>query len=118
LYQIGPSFENIFGPFQFLLIYLGSGICANCNTFLLNISPYSIGASSCIFGLYGAFVMEYHYGYKLKYRIDTKSIYQQLAINSLYGQLAANLVYGLSTQGVDNAAHVFGFLSGALLQLL
>lgn len=52
----GPLVECNFGSKKFLLIYLFSGVFSNLITFLLELSPCSIGSSGAIFGLVGAMI--------------------------------------------------------------
>ena len=44
----------MFGTRRFLMLYFGAGVFSNACTFLGGRSPYSLGASGCIFGLLGA----------------------------------------------------------------
>ena len=92
-----------------LFIYLSSGIAANYGTYVMNISPNSIGASACIFGLYGALLAEHKFGFRARRGVDIEYVKRQLILN---------IVYGLSAKNVDNAAHIFGFLTGGVLQTL
>jgi len=50
----GPMVEKWYGTKKFLFVYLASGIFSNLSTFLMNVSPLSIGASGAIYGLIGA----------------------------------------------------------------
>lgn len=109
LLQIGPVFNALLGPERLLYTYLVSGIAANGCTFLLNMSPLSIGASSCIFGLYGALLVYWKNEPYLRNRIDLEFMQRQILLN---------MVFGFTGKNIDNGAHVFGFLAGALLQEL
>lgn len=57
LIRMGSSAEKTFGSFPFLLTYITSGVLANLLTYFLNTSPISMGASSSVFGITGAFVV-------------------------------------------------------------
>ena len=52
--------ERMFGTRRFLMLYFGSGVFSNACTFAGGRSPYSLGASGCIFGLVGAFAAFYY----------------------------------------------------------
>ncbi|MDR0298274.1 MAG: rhomboid family intramembrane serine protease [Streptococcaceae bacterium] len=54
LFIIGRLIEQIFGSVRFVLIYFLSSIFANAAVFALNPSSLSAGASSAIFGVFGA----------------------------------------------------------------
>ena len=109
LQQVGTVFEYLFGPKHMLFVYLCSGGLANYGTYVLNTSANSIGASACIFGLYGSLLAEHNFGMIARRGVDIDYIQRQLIIN---------IIYGLSASNVDNAAHILGFLSGGILQTL
>ena len=52
--------EQMFGTRRFLMLYFGAGVFSNACTFASGRSPYSLGASGCIFGLVGAFAAFYY----------------------------------------------------------
>lgn len=56
LYFIGMQIEMLFGPTRYLLLYLLSGIGGNLASFAFN-PGISAGASTALFGLFGAFFM-------------------------------------------------------------
>lgn len=57
LYFIGTQIEMIFGAKRYLGIYLLSGIGGNLVTFAFDPNSISAGASTAIFGLFGAYLM-------------------------------------------------------------
>ena len=109
LHQIGSPFEYLLGAKHMLFIYICSGMAANYGTYIMNTSHNSLGASACIFGLYGALLAEHKYGLRVRKGVDVEYVKRQLIIN---------IVYGLSAKNVDNAAHILGFLTGGLLQAM
>eukprot|EP01041_Mallomonas_annulata_P002019 gene2019-3925_t len=110
LSSIGPESEKTFGKGRFAAIYMGSGVLADIATYLMKTSPYSLGASGCIFGLTGAMGSFY-----LKNR-DRLGSHAEQGIESIKRTLVINLIYGLSTSSrIDHHAHIAGFLSGGLL---
>jgi rhomboid protease GluP len=110
--QLGPVVEDMYGGARMIIIYTISSACG----FLLSSSlplapihipflggaPWTVGASAPIFGLLGALV---HYGRR--------------GGSSLVGSQAMNyavtiFVFGLIMPGVDNSAHLGGFIGGFL----
>lgn len=110
---IGDNLERAMGKWRYLTAYLASGILAGAVSIFYNMIKYnniiSIGASGAIFGVVGgmAYVVAVNRG-----RLENISTRQLVwfVIFSLYG--------GLTSQGVDNAAHIGGLLSGFLLAAL
>ncbi len=108
LYNIGPAVENAFGTTRYVLTYLAAGILANCATYISGSSPYSLGASGCTYGLIGALAT---------YCARNRQVLGQgadMMLSSLKQTMLINLMYGFSMQGIDNSAHIYGALSGAL----
>ena len=109
--QLAPATANLFGPGRMVLIYSVAGVsgflltsfAGAFLTFLpafLHGASISTGASAAIFGLLGALVL---YG-------------KETGSNAI-GRQAWNYalilgVFGLLMQGVDNLAHLGGFLGG------
>ena len=112
LRQLGPAMVDIVGPARTLIIYVVSGAAGFLftSTFgwffagvpILRGAALTLGASASIFGLLGALV---HYG-----RISGSS--------HIYGQAMQYAVvagiFGLIMPGIDNHAHLGGFLGGYL----
>lgn len=110
---IGDNLERAAGKWKYVVIYLLSGILAGGASVLYNLFNYnlivSVGASGAIFGVVGAmaFIVVVNKG-KLQ-NLNSRRIIL-FAILSLYG--------GLTSQGVDNSAHIGGLISGVLLAVL
>lgn len=107
---IGDNLERAAGKIRYLIIYLGSGVMAGVVSMLWNIylqqPVVCIGASGAIFGVVGAVALIVIVN---KGRLEDISARQIVlfVILSLYG--------GLTSQGVDNAAHIGGLVTGAVL---
>lgn len=107
---IGDNLERAAGKLKYLGIYFGSGILAGVTSMLWNMykgyKVVCVGASGAIFGVVGAvaYIVAVNKG-----RLEDISSRQIVlfVLFSLYG--------GLTSQGVDNAAHIGGLISGALL---
>lgn len=113
LFFVGDKLERTAGKIKYLIIYFGAGIIAGVFSIGYNMikrqQVFSIGASGAIFGIVGAMV------YILlvnKGRLQDISSRQILlfALFSLYG--------GIVNTGVDNIAHIGGFVAGIILALL
>lgn len=106
---IGDNLERAAGRWRYVIIYFGSGIVAGLTSMgynmLKNINASSVGASGSIFGVVGAmaYIVAINKG-RLE-NISTRQIFMFVCF-SLYG--------GLTSQGVDNAAHIGGLLAGIL----
>lgn len=105
---IGAVFmEPILGRKNYLILYLLSGIFASLASMLWHENTSSVGASGAIFGLYGAILallLTDAFG-----KDNKKGI---LIFIGVY--VVVNLAWGL-TGGIDNAAHIGGLVSGALI---
>jgi rhomboid protease GluP len=110
--QIGPATAEMIGPSRTVIVYVLSGACgfalssaagyflAGMPIPILHGAAYTMGASASIFGLLGALV---HYG-----RRSGSSLVHGQAMQ--YAIIAG--VFGLIFPGVDNYAHLGGFLGG------
>jgi rhomboid protease GluP len=111
--QLGPEIANLYGAGRMILIYTVAGIAG----FTLSTAMYflgipffgaglTVGASASIFGFLGALV---HYG-----RRTGSSHIGQAGV-----QYAVFMgIMGFIFPGVDNAAHLGGFVGGYLTSLL
>jgi len=116
--DLGPATADVIGPSRTIVIYVVSGIAG----FLLSSSvgyffgwlpipilrgaPFTMGASASIFGLLGALV---HYGRKS----GSSYTYSQAM---RYAVIL--FVFGVIMPGVDNAAHLGGFVGGYLMSAI
>lgn len=104
LYFLGTLVERIYGTSRFLLAYFAAGAMGVAASFAF--SPHlSAGASSAIFGLFGALL---YFGQK-----DRDLFFQTIGMEILT-LLGINLVFGIFSSGVDNYAHLGGLVGGYL----
>jgi membrane associated rhomboid family serine protease len=118
LWTIGPLVEKLYGSSRYLLIYLltaaGGSFASFINHGLKNDSfGASAGASGAIFGLFGVVAV-----FSYKYRNELPSSFIKALKSSILPAIAINLVIGFSIKIVDNAAHIGGLLTGAVLALV
>ncbi len=118
LWVIGPLVERLYGSARYLLIYLLSGIGGVIGSFIWQEmmnkpAGVSAGASGAIFGLFGLLAV---FGYR--YRSEMPPNFLSAIKSSVLPVILINLFIGFSLQFIDNAAHVGGLISGALLTFL
>jgi rhomboid protease GluP len=110
LYNLGWLAELLFGRSRFTLLYLMCGIGGSLGSICWRGNGLSVGASGAIFGIAGALIpaMLLHGNQKL--RTLLKGQLTSIALFVFY-----NLAFGAAMQGIDNAAHVGGLLTGLIL---
>jgi rhomboid protease GluP len=106
LFYIGLLLEPLLGRARFISAYLLTGIIAS----VANISYYdltvSAGASGAIFGMYGVFLP----------LLTTDLVGKRKALlTSITVFVLFNLVGGFSKDGIDNAAHIGGLITGIII---
>lgn len=113
LFVFGISLEKEIGTFKFGIIYFVSGLLANVASGYYDIMTESFsvsaGASGAIFGIIGAllYVAIRNHG-----RIGGISG-RGIIIMTLF-----TLYYGFTSTGVDNMAHIAGFIFGFILSVI
>jgi rhomboid protease GluP len=112
--QLGPAVGDMYGAARMVIIYTIASITGFLLSSVLNFytsipffsgGGWTLGASAPIFGLLGALV---HYG-----RRGGSSIVGSTALN--YAITMG--VFGLIMPGIDNSAHLGGFLGGYLASM-
>ena len=103
LYALGPVLERVLGHVRFLGLYVVSGLTGSAASFALNRTALGVGASGAIFGLVGALVVFF---YRRRDRGGLPHLQGLLIVVGL------NLVLAVSIRGIDNYAHIGGFLGG------
>lgn len=110
LAYMGSCVELELGRLRYGILYIVSGLLAGGTSIVYNMmqndDTVSVGASGAIFGVVGAmlFLVVFHKGRQTQYSVRQIA---WMAFLSLYG--------GFASQGVDNAAHIGGFIAGFLL---
>src|SRR5271166_3094292 len=114
LFQVGQLLERLQGRALYALTYLVSGIGGGFLSMVWNGDRiWSAGASGAIFGVYGAVL-----GYMLREKQALpKSVFRPM-MKSTVMFAGYNLLYGLAHPGIDNGAHVGGFVTGIGLGFL
>lgn len=111
--QLGPEIANLYGPGRMIIIYTLSGILGFTLSSVMGLLPIpffgagvTVGASASIFGFLGALV---HYGR----RTGSSHIGQAGLQYALFMG-----IMGFVFRGVDNAAHLGGFVGGYLASMI
>ena len=104
LYFIGPMLEQLLGRWRYLSVYLITGLAGAATSYLFmsETSPYSIGASGAIAGVFGCLIV---IGVRQKI----------LNVQSIVVVLALNVYLTVQDSSIDWHAHLGGLVSGALI---
>ena len=111
LFIFGRLVEAIFGPARFAAIYLIAGLGGSVASYLFNSVALAAGASGAIFGVLGALTAFFYVQRNVMGEMAKRNLMTLLALAGI------NLVFGLLFPGVDNWAHLGGFVFGAALGL-
>jgi len=111
LYILALGVEHGFGIARGMLIYLVSALAGSLASLVMSEGP-SVGASGAIFGLAGA-VIVFVYRFRNRYFLRDKRIGFVLLIWAGW-----TVVTGFLSPGIDNWAHIGGFVGGAGLGAL
>lgn len=111
LWDVGRLVEQLYGRWRFLALYLASGVAGNLLSLAIQGNrAVSGGASGAIFSLYGALLV---FLWRERDQVDPHELRWFTGVASVFIVLA--LTMGLLLPGIDNAAHLGGLASGALL---
>lgn len=106
----GRLVERLYGHTRFLAIYVISGIAGNLLSLLAHGDrAVSGGASSAIFGAYGALLV---WLWRERRQVDPLEFRWLIGGSAAFA--AATIAMGLLIPGIDNAAHLGGLICGAL----
>lgn len=111
LYQLGGVFEMLFGSSRFAVTYLVSGLAASVASAFFT-DGVAAGASGAIFGILGALILSIRRSPRFRHAPWGRGLVQQLVFWA-----GINIVIGFTMPGIDNAAHIGGFVAGLLLGL-
>ena len=109
LLYIGGYLEQLIGKRRLLVSYLLTGLFAALSSLMIHPETISAGASGSIFGLYGIFLAFLIFHQRIE-KGQRKSLLYSIGFFVIY-----NLMIGAREEGIDNAAHVGGLVSGLLL---
>ena len=107
----GQVVERTYGHLQFAIIYVLAGLAGSVASYLLSSIAVGAGASGAIFGVLGALAAFF---------VARRDILGEMGRQNLSGILiisGINLFFGFATPGIDNWAHMGGFVAGFALGL-
>jgi rhomboid protease GluP len=111
LWDVGRLVERLYGRLNFFVLYLASGVLGNLLSLVVQGNrAVSGGASGAVFSLYGALLV---FLWRERKQVERGEFRWLFGAASVFTLLTLGM--GLVVPGIDNAAHVGGLLSGALL---
>jgi rhomboid protease GluP len=131
LWVVGPYVEKLYGSAKFVVFWVVTGICAVLASYFTVTSaavtwgPFgrflfrvddapSAGASGALFGLVGILFV-----FGIKFRHELPEGFKRAFGTGLLPMIFLNLFIGYVGRGfIDNAAHLGGLVSGALIALV
>lgn len=114
LWDGGRLVERMYGHGRFILLYIASGLMGNFLSLVIQgNAAVSGGASGAIFGVYGA-LLTYLWMHRLQMeRQEFRWLFGGACIFSVL-----TIALGFVIPGIDNSAHIGGFVSGLLLGVM
>jgi rhomboid protease GluP len=114
LWDAGQLVERMYGRLRFAGIYLMSGLCGNLVSLVVQgNSAVSGGASGAIFGIYGALLT-----FLWRERNAIRSHEFRWLFWGALGFAIATIILGFIIPGIDNSAHIGGFVTGILTSIV
>ncbi|WP_352399762.1 rhomboid family intramembrane serine protease [Anaerotignum sp.] len=107
LFYFGVKAEYLLGKWRYLALYMISGLCGGLFSIAFH-NVLAIGASGAIYGLLGAMlILTKKYGPR----------YTQMNYSTMLLLAFTSIGFGFLDMGVDNFAHIGGFLGGIVVFL-
>jgi rhomboid protease GluP len=100
--QLGPMVEGLYGSARFIIIFTISGILGFILSYLAGTS-FTVGASGSIFGLLGALI---YYGR------SRRGVFGEIIYPQMLTWAVVLFLFGFVFPGIDNFAHLGGFIGG------
>lgn len=130
LWVIGPYVERLYGSAKFVVFWVVTGVAGVVASFLSvqpgmhNAGPIgrflfksqdavSVGASGALFGLIGVLFV-----FGIKFRHELPEGFKRAFGTGMLPTILLNIFIGYMIPVIDNAAHMGGLVSGALLALV
>ena len=105
LMDVGPQIEEAYGSARYFFIYVTTGVGGYIASSAI-VGHRSVGASGALLGLIGVLLAN---------SLGRRSAGMQMLRRQLFIWLAFIFIWGLTSQNVDNSAHVGGLATGFLL---
>ena len=104
LMDLGPTIEEMYGSARFLFVFIATGVSGYVLSSVTG--HFSVGASGSLLGLVGLL---------LALSMGSQNIGMRMLRSQLLYWLVYIAVLGLLMPGIDNYAHIGGFVSGFVL---
>lgn len=108
---LGICLEPALGKSKFIFVYLLTGVMASLASNYWYTNTVGVGSSGAIMGLYGVFL-----AILMPKTLPSEIRDPFLGIAAIY--ILSNLIMGFIIPGIDNAAHLGGFVSGFIIGLM
>jgi len=108
LFNVGYVLENTYRTLDYLWLLVFTGVVTMTASLMMNDS-ITVGASGIVFGCMGGIV-----AFGLRYHRQLPALYRTLLSNAAIPIVLGLLLIGVTSQGVDNGAHIGGLLAGLL----
>lgn len=113
LFILGSRLERVIGSLRFAVIYFLGGIAGNVVSLLYDLkqgeAAVSVGASGAVFAVMGGMILVV---------LCNKGRLEDLSMRQILILAVFSLYFGFTSSGVDNAAHLGGFLAGFILAVI
>jgi rhomboid protease GluP len=108
--MVGRQVEKLYGNARFVILYLLTGMAGVLGSYFYNPDIVSAGASGAIFGLFGVLLV-----FGVRYRNSIPPAFKKAVGIGVLPIIVINLIIGFMIPAIDNAAHMTGLFSGAVL---
>jgi rhomboid protease GluP len=112
LWNLGVAVERYFGSSKMLVMYLFAAVGGSLASLYFHPEVTSAGASGAVFGAFGSLLAFLRFHAAKFDKTFVKSATQSIVV-----LLVVNLLWGFSRPGIDNFAHIGGFLTGVVAGL-
>jgi rhomboid protease GluP len=129
LFILGPYVEKLYGSARFVFFWIATGVAGVVASYLASSSGMrsgvvarflfrggddipSAGASGALFGLIGVLFV-----FGIKFRHELPEGFKRAFGTGMIPTILINLFIGYTIPNIDNAAHLGGFIAGAVLAL-
>lgn len=106
LFNVGNVLENTYRTLDYIWLLVFTGIATMTTSLFLNDSV-TVGASGMVFGCLGGVL-----AFGLRYRNQLPPLYRSLLSDAAIPTVLGLLLIGITSQGVDNWAHLGGLAAG------
>jgi rhomboid protease GluP len=110
LLLVGSILEMNIGKVRYIVSYIACGIIASVSSVVYHENAVAVGASGAVFGLFGLLI-----SLLVTKSLDIPSASRNNLLAGISVFTVYNLVGGFSHEGIDNAAHVGGLVSGFII---